>query len=247
MKLEVKQTKMHRFNPNFINILLFLFFFNMNVNAQTKNATPREVKITNSIQGTTLPALTETQRDSIQNPTEGLVIFNKIAKKAQYYNGVAWVFFHTEHYIGEVFGGGIVFFIDATGLHGLIASPADQQSDVNWGYFENQVGAGGRVIGTGPLNTEKIAKASKARDIAGYICYNLVLNGYDDWYLPSKDELNVLYQNLKINHIGNLGDKRYWSSSETDFNNAWLQNFKTGEIIENHVNKPASVRAIRSF
>ena len=79
------------------------------------------------------------------------------------------------------------------------------------------------------------------------ICSELNLNGYDDWFLPSMDELNLIYTNLKELKIGKLSDALYWSSSETDFNNAWLLDFATGVQNEYHVNKIARVRAIRAF
>jgi len=194
-----------------------------------------------------LPSLTNSQRDSLSKPEEGMVIFNSTIKKPQYFDGESWFGFHNDHFIGERFGGGIVFFVDKTGKHGLIAAASDQSSGAKWGFFESQLEANNKSVGGGKLNTEKIALASKDTQIAGILCSELILNGYDDWYLPSMDELNLMYMNLKESKIGNLTDSLYWSSSETDFNNAWLQDFSTGVQKEHHVKKIAKVRAIRAF
>lgn len=194
-----------------------------------------------------LPSLTIGQRDSLIKPEEGMVIFNTTIKRPQYYDGESWFGFHNDHFIGERFGGGVVFFVDNTGKHGLVAATSDQSSGAKWGYFENQLGANIKSVGGGKLNTEKIALASKDNQIAGMLCSELILNGYDDWYLPSLDELNLMYINLKESKIGKLTNNLYWSSSETDFNNAWLQDFTTGVQKEHHVKKIANVRAVRAF
>ena len=62
---------------------------------------------------------------------------------------------------------------------------------------------------------------------AAKVCFDLVFNGFDDWFLPSKDELNLLYINLCKEDIGDFDEDSYWSSSETDFSAeyAWRQQF----------------------
>ena len=75
------------------------------------------------------------------------------------------------------------------------------------------------------------------------------MNGYNDWFLPSKDELNVLYQNRTL--IGGFStSNNYWSSSEYSeyaINEAWGQNFATGA--QSKVSKSVTyiVRAVRYF
>ncbi len=243
------------FNFILVGFLLFLTMMETNLYAQTnkiKNQSDPNQNIsvkdlTISGQNAKLPSMTNVQRDSLIKPEDGMVIFNATLKRPQYYDGEAWFSFHNDHYIGERFGGGIVFFVDNTGKHGLISSDMDQSSDAKWGFFEEQVGANNKTVGGGKSNTEKIALASKDNQIASRICSELNLNGYDDWFLPSMDELNLIYTNLKELKIGKLSDALYWSSSETDFNNAWLQDFATGVQNEYHVNKIARVRAIRAF
>jgi hypothetical protein len=77
------------------------------------------------------------------------------------------------------------------------------------------------------------------------LCADLVLNGYSDWYLPSKDELLKLYFNKSS--IGGFSTGVYWSSSEGAANNAW--NIIFGSGLTNFSNKdyPGYVRAVRAF
>ena len=72
--------------------------------------------------------------------------------------------------------------------------------------------------------------------------------GYNDWYLPSKEELNKLYLNQTT--IGGFSPVWYWSSTSTDGASfrIWLQNFNDGDqTYTNNIYSDASVRAIRSF
>ncbi len=188
------------------------------------------------------------QRDLIASPTEGMVIYNTDDKRPQYYNGTSWKFFDlSHHYMGEEYAGGIIFFIDASGEHGLVVAPFDQQTSAPWGFFEKPVGANSNAMGDGPINTTKIVKASQSRDIAARLCSDLALNGFSDWFLPSRDELELAYKNLKPKGFGNFANEEYWSSSETDFNNAWLMHFGFGMATESNVNSTVHVRAVRQF
>jgi hypothetical protein len=61
------------------------------------------------------------------------------------------------------------------------------------------------------------------------------------------DELALIYTNLKAKGLGNFANATYWTSSETDFNNAWNIDFATGIPIEHNVKIPYHIRAVRSF
>ena len=78
-------------------------------------------------------------------------------------------------------------------------------------------------------------------------CEELILNGYSDWHLPSKEELNLVYVNLKQVGVGGFASNAYWSSTENANGNAWSQNFGSG--YQNYANKnyTYSVRAVRAF
>ena len=78
-------------------------------------------------------------------------------------------------------------------------------------------------------------------------CNNLTENGYDDWYLPSKDELNLMCVNLKDKGLGGFSDNTYWSATEYDDTDAWKQNFYSGYQFYNSKFYPISVRAVGAF
>ncbi len=153
-------------------------------------------------------------------------------------------------YIGQSYGGGIIFYIDGTGIHGLISATSDQSTGVvpGWGCYGTFIGGTGTGIGTGQANTTAIVNGCSTPGIAARICDTLTLNGYTDWFLPSKDELNQMYIQKAV--IGGFANYGYWSSSEYDANNAWAQSFLTG----NQVDLPKisttlfyHVRAVRAF
>jgi hypothetical protein len=129
------------------------------------------------------------------------------------------------HYIGENFGGGIIFYL--SGDHGLISATIDQ-GDPAWGCepVDSILIGTATAIGTGQANTAAIVNGCSEAGIAARVCDELVLNGYSDWFLPSKDELNEMY--LQRNVIGDFGSGTYWSSSEYNPWIAWSQAFYDG-------------------
>ena len=146
--------------------------------------------------------------------------------------------------IGQKYGGGIIFYIDETGKHGLIAAPNDQSVSAKWGCY-GTTGGTSTAIGTGQANTLAIVNKCSEGGIAARICNDLVLNGYSDWFLPSKDELNQMY--LKINVLGGLIFRWYWSSSEYNAGYAWGQLFGDGNRSADYKNTTYFVRAVRAF
>ena len=151
--------------------------------------------------------------------------------------------------IGKDTLGGKVAYIDASRIHGLIAAPS-QNTVIQWGNLTYVITeAKGTAIGTGNSNTEIIVAAQGAPQGAGSYaakyCYDLVLNGYSDWYLPSKDELNQLYIN-RVAIGGFMTSYNYWSSSESA-NAAWYQNFSNGSQTLSYKDLPSYVRAVRTF
>ncbi|MDR3342000.1 MAG: DUF1566 domain-containing protein [Treponema sp.] len=71
--------------------------------------------------------------------------------------------------------------------------------------------------------------------------------GYTDWFLPSKDELGLMYKNLKVKGLGGFTDGWYWSSSQGSNTGTWLQNFGDGRQVNVAKYDPNSVRAVRTF
>jgi hypothetical protein len=158
--------------------------------------------------------------------------------------------------VGTSYGGGIIAYIFASGdpgyvagqTHGLIAAPSAQSTGIQWYNGSNIItGATGTAIGTGMSNTNYIVAAQGAGSYAAKICYDLVLGGYSDWYLPSRDELNKLYINRAA--IGGFSPYiAHWSSSEADSTQAWLVFFAfSGSILNPKNTAIPYVRATRSF
>ena len=159
--------------------------------------------------------------------------------------------------VGDSYGGGIVAYIlvngdtgyDPSVQHGLIAATADQSTGIQWGSYGNLIGGTETDIGAGQSNTTTIVTWLNSHSETGraaQLCNDLIVDGYNDWFLPSKDELDKLYINKVA--IGGFADYGYWSSSEYDAYSAWYQYFYNGvqdySIKTSHT---ARVRAIRAF
>lgn len=165
--------------------------------------------------------------------------------------------------IGDLAFGGIVFWIDPDDYtKGLVSALVDQ-AITQWGCYGEYINnASDTVIGSGFSNTIAIVNNCSEMNMAARVCDDLSLNGFDDWFLPSKDELNLMYENLHLNGLGgfengegNCCNGWYWSSSDGELNGdaAWVQSFRDGlngfqttydigiKNFENHV------RAIRRF
>lgn len=158
------------------------------------------------------------------------------------------------HYIGESYGGGIVFYVYDNGQHGLIAATADQSSGVQWynGTYR-YTGTTGDGLGAGVMNTAMIVATQMADNQTGIfaakLCadYSVTVGGitYGDWYLPSKYELNLL--NTQQAAVGFFAKFFYWSSTEYGNNYAWYENFFIGGQDSNDKSSPFYVRAVRAF
>ncbi|MCH2231762.1 MAG: hypothetical protein MK105_15620 [Crocinitomicaceae bacterium] len=152
---------------------------------------------------------------------------------------------------GKTYGGGIIFYLNTSNGTGLISSESNQPLNAMWGDNSlNITGANGTAIGTGAQNTLDILAEDPTIGSPAEICNNLVLNGYSDWFLPSKDELNAMYTNLYLNGFGNLIND-YWSSTESSANSAWAWNQYMQNGFQGQTDKAwccsFNVRAIRAF
>ena len=147
--------------------------------------------------------------------------------------------------IGQFYGGGIIFYIDSTGLHGLISAISDLSTGAQWGCYGTLIGGTGTAVGTGQANTKAIVNGCSESGIAARLCYDLVMNGYSDWFLPSQDELNLLYQQEVV--VGGFASNYYWSSSEYGKDYVWIQAFMSGNQYYYYKNSTYYVREIRAF
>ena len=170
------------------------------------------------------------------------------------------------HYIGESYQGGIVYWVQSDGQHGLMAATADQ-GRVQWyngTTFKTNATADG--IYGGAKNTQDIIVSQTS---VGLICaaevvpdnctggaatatsdYAALLAATDgDWYLPSKDELNLLYNFHTANpELGGFDTTiPYWSSSEYLIDRAWSQSFSNGAQSLPVKSDHLLVRAVRAF
>jgi hypothetical protein len=148
--------------------------------------------------------------------------------------------------IGDTYAGGIVFYLNGTG-GGLVCAPTNHINFVEWGCYGTIIGGTSTAIGTGASNTVQIVAGCSQASIAAKVCNDLILNGYSDWFLPSKDELNLMYQNLEAAGIGGFEYGWYWSSSEVSNNYAWGQNFGDGWQGGGGKGSADYVRAVRAF
>ena len=139
------------------------------------------------------------------------------------------------HYIGESYGGGKVFYVYDNGKHGLIAATSDQSTGIRWyGGSNTTTRARADGVGAGLKNTAIIIANQGPVDgntFAARICNEYSVtdsNGvtYGDWYLPSKHELNLLFIQKTV--VGGFAEAFYWSSSEFNDLDAWIQNFGNG-------------------
>lgn len=160
--------------------------------------------------------------------------------------------------VGQSYGGGIIFYIDSSGQHGLIADTIDLKIEYTtpvpytkdrftWGPA-NAIPGTYTDLGTGEANTNAIYAANPNLLTAATACYDLNKNGYDDWFLPSKDELNLIYQNLKEQGIGGFFEPYYyWSSSQGGTNTAWRQSFYNAIQLTDAKTYEFKVRPVRKF
>jgi hypothetical protein len=141
--------------------------------------------------------------------------------------------------------GGIVFYITNGGLNGLEAAPVDQSGGAPWGCQGTLLLVNGTAIGTGAQNTADILAGCPDLGIAARLADNYSLNGFNDWFLPSQDELNELYLQRAV--VGGFTTAFFWSSSEGFAVSAWGQDFNDGSVFNGDKNNNTGVRAIRAF
>ncbi|AEF82597.1 CsgG/HfaB family protein [Leadbettera azotonutricia] len=131
--------------------------------------------------------------------------------------------------------GGIIFYVkgnNADGWRYLEAAPASTElRDLKWADSNGEVKNTDIGIGSGKQNTKAVIDrflATGESFRAAQRCDALESGGYDDWYLPSKTELSLMYAYLKEAGIGGFKEDWYWSSSEGDNKGVWTQNFGDG-------------------
>ena len=155
--------------------------------------------------------------------------------------------------------GGLIFYENpdfaSDGWRYLEAAPFDQSAGAKWGCFRKAIAAARETaIGAGSQNTKDMLAACADADSAAALCANFTLNGVRGWFLPSRDELAMLYRNLAANGAGNFSDAgipdnfNYWTSSQQTADMASHIDFAdNGRQHSDDKDFPRRVRAIRAF
>lgn len=163
------------------------------------------------------------------------------------------------HYIGEEYGGGVIFHLwkDNAGVeHGLIVALTDQSRSQAWSNVTStEIGASAQSSWNGLSNSNAIVGQIGHTSSAAKLCLGLVSGGQSDWYLPSIQELNMLWNNYytvarvlsQISGAAQLSKSYYWSSSEYNHFNAWTFNFFSGNMLYHNKLNTTYVRAVRAF
>lgn len=163
------------------------------------------------------------------------------------------------HYIGEEYGGGVIFHLwkDNAGVeHGLIVALTDQSISQAWSNVtQTEIGASAQSSWNGLSNSNSIVGQAGHTSSAAKLCLDLVSGGQSDWYLPSIQELNMLWNNYytvarvlsQISGAAQLSNRYYWSSSEYGNYDAWAFTFNGGSPSTNGKAGTLYVRAVRAF
>jgi hypothetical protein len=179
----------------------------------------------------------------------------------------------SKHQIGEMYHGGIIFWLDDTGDHGLVASKTDvnKGQGLQWRNGESgnkTTNAKGDGIGAGESNTQIIIAQQtidhQAGNFAALIAANYRVSAdgespcptpvsisstcYGGWYLPSAFELSLMRNNISQQGLATFTPDYYWSSTESTSSTAWMINFATGEQVANPKSSTlGQIRAISRF
>jgi DUF1680 family protein len=155
--------------------------------------------------------------------------------------------------------GGFIFYENPNyakdGWRYLEAAPFDQSAGAKWGCFRTPLeGARGTAVGTGEQNTRDMLKGCAEPGTAAHLCADLSVNGVGGWFLPSRDELALMYKNLKAAGLGDFRDGgvvdnfSYWASSQQTTDMAAHIDFADlGRQHGDDKDFPRRVRAIRKI
>jgi uncharacterized repeat protein (TIGR02543 family) len=187
--------------------------------------------------------------DAYTGPTGGLVFYDK----GSYSDG--WRYLEAAPY--GWYDGGIDPSLE-WGASGYTVDPSVKATAVGTGEAntENIVSYHDTLFNLYPLKGDYYINPTDYSEyndgtVAAKVCSEYsVVNGettYDDWFLPSKDELDLMYNNLEVYGLGGFSGFPYWSSSEHYNNHAWSQYFYNGDQSSNLKNVEIRVRPVRAF
>jgi TolB-like protein len=147
--------------------------------------------------------------------------------------------------------GGLIFYDKgrySEGWRYLEAAPVGAEFLAEWRIRETGVENLQESIGSGKRNTQIIVDTFKKTagewDTAAQKCDELSYQGFDDWFLPCRGELDQIYGQLKRKGVGDFKNGIYWASD------GWRQNFENGRFeatYSSHLNNKYYVRPVRAF
>jgi hypothetical protein len=163
--------------------------------------------------------------------------------------------------IGSRHAGGIVFHLDAGGAHGLVCTETDLGVAFWGGKWRIDARGNGIANGEGLANSRKILELAstfnmqqgihiaKKLDVvtAARLCLESDHNGFTDWYLPTIDELRLIYLHLKARKLATFDAPNYWSSNEDFESTAFYFYFGNGSVRSINKTTMFSVRGVRRF
>ena len=236
------------------------------VGSATETATSAVLEANSTSRGFLPPRMTNSERNAISNPAEGLIIWNTTENEINVFNGSLWVnmsgFTNQTITVGMKYQGGIVFHVFTINQseylneqHGFIISSTDLNTDLGivWSPFNAVLGSNNADIKRGITNTDIIVSyfqnfqiSTSMREYAAGLARAYRGGGYNDWQLPTKDELNLVFQNRNLIGVFNL-DSWYWSSTKDVNYTAWAQNLFNGLQSTKSYDTRYKVRAYRWF
>jgi hypothetical protein len=158
--------------------------------------------------------------------------------------------------VGEVGPAGGYIIYDkgsySQGWRYIEVAPHALEFQAPWGSSEHHVDGTRADIGYGKSNTLLIISEFDdigIEDTAAHISKSIKYGNYDDWFLPSKDELSLIYRELKRKNLSSLSDGYYWSSTQENTYFAWQCRFSDGTLsyYGNYKHYPHYVRPVRVF
>ena len=177
-----------------------------------------DVKSTSA--GVLIPRMTSAERDAISSPATGLLVYVSNDNSFYFYSGSSWVRINTLQADDPTEPIPIKFQGEILYVH-----PSDNSSGIAWGSALTNTGA--TPYTDGASNTSILSLLGGTT--AAKLCDNLSAFGYDDWYLPSKYELDAVYkQSYLMDNLEQISGYLYWSSTENDNDDAWTQRLDYG-------------------
>lgn len=249
-------------------LLVYLCGFYGQIQAQSVLIDPTSSSAILNAQSTTKgflpPRMNETQRDNMTGLVAGVVVYctNCTSGVGPYsYNGSAWMPMFVlpsapvtpTFSVGQSKFGGIIFYVDDSGQHGLVAALADQSSAAWYnGNFINTLAIRSGIY-SGFHNTERINTVQGVGTYAASIATQNSSGGFGDWYLPSKDEMTKMFQQIAVIPAITAG-ANYWSSTEESISNPANTSLNAYQVILSSgvtslqiKSATVRVRAIRRF